>query len=636
MAKKTRKFKTEVQQLLDIVIHSLYSKKEIFLRELISNASDAIDRARFESLTDKSLTDGSEDWKIKIVPDKEARTITIIDNGIGMNTDEIDQNLGTIANSGTRNFLESLKNAKDASGPEFIGQFGVGFYASFMVADKVNVLTRRAGDDQGAILWTSDGTGKYTIEEAEREAAGTEVTLHLRDGMDEFLEEWEVRRIVKEYSDYVSYPVTMDVERKQPAENEGDDPVTTIEEETLNSMKAIWKKAKNEVSEEEYNEFYKHISHDYTDPLRVIHYIAEGTTEFRALLYIPCQAPFDLFFRDSVKGIHLYVKNVYITDDCKELLPEYLRFVRGVVDSSDLPLNVSREMLQDDVVIRRIRKSIVNKALSELNDLKEGKPEEYLGFYNQFGKVIKEGLHSDFDNYDKLKDLVMFQSTSSDDDKPVSLRDYVDRMPSSQKEIYYITSDNVETAAASPHLEAFKERGFEVLFFVDPIDEWITQRLTEYDGKKLKAIDRGDISFDEESTKEDDDTEKKAHKEYEDLLGFIQKHLDEDIKEVRLSKRLTDSACCLVADETGMNANMERIMRAMNQDVPKAKRILELNPGHTILKNMKELFDSNKKDQKLGDFIDLVYGQALIAEGSPVKNPSQFAKLVSTLMVESC
>jgi molecular chaperone HtpG len=633
MAKKTRKFKTEVQQLLDIVIHSLYSKKEIYLRELLSNASDAIDRARFESLTDKSLTDGSEDWKIKIVPDKEARTLAIIDNGIGMNAEEIDQNLGTIANSGTRNFLESLKKAKDAGGPEFIGQFGVGFYASFMVADKVTVLTKRAGKDQEAMLWTSDGTGKYSIEQAEKEAAGTEVTLHFREDMDEFLEEWKIRGTVKEYSDYVSYPITMDVEKKEPSEKEGEEPVTTIKEETLNSMKAIWKKAKSEVSEEEYNEFYKHVSHDYTDPLRVIHYIAEGTTEFRALLYIPSQAPFDLFFRDSIKGIHLYVKNVYITDDCKELLPEYLRFVRGVVDSSDLPLNVSREMLQDDAIIRRIRKSIVGKILSELSDIKDAKRDDYLGFYNQFGKVVKEGVHSDFENHDKLKDLVMFRSTNSEDENPVLLRDYVDRMPSSQKEIYYITSDSVETAASSPHLEAFKEKGYEVLFFVDPIDEWIVQRLTEYDGKKLKAVDRGDIDFEGEDEKADSEAENEAKEEYKDLLDFIQKQLDDDVKEVRLSKRLTDSVCCLVADEAGINANMERIMRAMNQDVPKDKRILELNPGHDVLQNMKEIFEKDKDDQVLADFIDLVYGQALIAEGSPVKNPSRFAKLVSSLMV---
>ena len=447
--------------------------------------------------------------------------------------------------------------------------------------------------------------------------------------MDEFLEEWKIRGTVKEYSDYVSYPITMDVEKKEPSEKEGEEPVTTIKEETLNSMKAIWKKAKSEVSEEEYNEFYKHVSHDYTDPLRVIHYIAEGTTEFRALLYIPSQAPFDLFFRDSIKGIHLYVKNVYITDDCKELLPEYLRFVRGVVDSSDLPLNVSREMLQDDAIIRRIRKSIVGKILSELSDIKDAKRDDYLGFYNQFGKVVKEGVHSDFENHDKLKDLVMFRSTNSEDENPVLLRDYVDRMPSSQKEIYYITSDSVETAASSPHLEAFKEKGYEVLFFVDPIDEWIVQRLTEYDGKKLKAVDRGDIDFEGEDEKADSEAENEAKEEYKDLLDFIQKQLDDDVKEVRLSKRLTDSVCCLVADEAGINANMERIMRAMNQDVPKDKRILELNP----LQNMKEIFEKDKDDQVLADFIDLVYGQALIAEGSPVKNPSRFAKLVSSLMV---
>ena len=635
MAKKSRKFKTEVQQLLDLVIHSLYSKKEIFLRELISNASDAIDRAELESLTNKKLQKEQHEWKIKITADEDAKTLTISDNGIGMTAEEVESNIGTIANSGTRRFLEEMQKNKKTAAPELIGQFGVGFYASFMVADKVTVLTKRAGTDDAAILWTSKGEGNYTFEESERDEHGTDVVLHLREDMDTYLQEHEIRRIVREYSDYIGYPVVMDVTRTTKAEEEGGEDVTTVEEDTLNSMKAIWKKMRSEVSEEEYNEFYKHISHDYTDPLKVVHYRAEGVTEFQALFYIPGTAPMDLFWPDAKRGLHLYVKNVFINDDCEDLLPAHLRFVKGVVDSSDLPLNVSREMLQDDAIIRRIRKSLVSRVLKELADMKDGALEDYQTFFTHFGKVLKEGVHTDFENYDKLKELLLFASSKSEDGKPVSLRDYVDRMPEGQKEIYILTAESLAQAMHSPHLEALARKDYEVLFFVDPIDEWVVQRLTEYDGKTLKAIDRGDLDLLDEEEKEQKTAElEEAAADYKALLEFFQKHLEEEVKEVKLSSRLTDSACCLVADEMGMNANMERIMKAMNQDVPPVKRVLELNPEHAVMPKLKALIASDAESNKLGDYADLLYDQALLTEGSAIKDPLRFSKLVSTLMVE--
>ena len=637
MAKKTRKFKTEVQQLLDLVIHSLYSKKEIFLRELVSNASDALDRAKYEALTDKAIQgDGEEDWRIELEVDKAGRTLVIRDNGIGMTQAELEQNIGMIANSGTRKFLEALKAEPSGDRPEFIGQFGVGFYSSFMVADQVELVTRRAGVEGPAIRWRSKGEGSYTLEETEKAGRGTEIVLHLKEGEDEFLEEWTLKRIIKEYSDYIRYPIVMEVTRTKPAEEEGGEPVRTTELETLNSMKAIWRRAREEVSQEEYAEFYRHVSHDHVDPMRVIHYAAEGATEFRALLFIPSQAPFNLFLRDENKGIHLYVKNVFITDDCKDLIPEYLRFVRGVVDSSDLPLNVSREMLQDDAILRRISKSVVSRILKELADLKEKDPESYRAFYQEFGVVLKEGLYMDFQNADKLKELVLFHSTATEPGQPMGLRDYVDRMKEGQESIYYIAGDDLEGVRQSPHLEAFRRNEIEVLCFTDPIDEWVLQRLTEYDGKPLQAVDRGELDLDGEDDKEVRDAERKqAEQDYHDLLQSMRERLKEEVKDVRLSARLTDSACCLVADEAGMNAHMERIMKAMNQPVPSSKRILELNPSHPILERLKALHQADPNGERLGEYIELLYDQALLTEGSALKNPLQFAQRVSRLMVDA-
>ncbi len=640
--KTTKQFQTEVQKLLDLVIHSLYSNRDIFLRELVSNASDAIDRARFEAHSNEALLEGNSDWKIRITPDKSAGTLTISDNGIGMEIGEVEENIGTIARSGTRAFMDALKEAKASDNPELIGQFGVGFYSSFMVADRVTLITRKGGNLAGACCWESGGDGTYTIEECEKGGRGTEIVLHLKDEMKEYLDEWKIRSIIKKYSDYVQYPVVMDITRTEPARGldgkviEGGGEIEKTTEETLNSMKAIWTRAKSDISEEEHEEFYKHISHDFEKPFRPIHYSAEGTSEFKALLYLPARKPFDLFSQDRKRGVHLYVKRVFITDNCESLLPDYLRFVKGVVDSSDLPLNVSREILQEDVQIKRIQKSLVGKILSTLGEIKDKEAEDYLKFYAEFGPVLKEGLHFDYANKDKLQELVLFESSTSEPGKPVSLKDYVAKMPEGQKEIYFITGTSREMVANSPHLEAFRSKGYEVLFLTDPVDEWVVQALTEYDGKKLKAVDRGDLELDsEEEKKEKEEKKKETQEQYKDLLEFIQEKLSANVKEVRFSSRLTESACCLVADEYGINANMERIMKAMNQDVPKSKRILELNPGHPIMKTLGNMYAADKADPKLSDYCDLLLDQALLTEGSPIKDPLKFTKMISELMVKA-
>ena len=640
MTKTTRKFETEVQQLLDLVIHSLYSNKDIFLRELISNASDAIDKIRFESHSNEALLEGNSDWKIKLIPDKTAGTLTIRDNGIGMSLEEVAENVGTIARSGTRAFMEAAKAKNLADNPELIGQFGVGFYSSFMVADKVVLVTRKAGDKAAGCRWESTGDGNYTIEDCEKETRGTDVILHLKEEMKEYLDEWKIRSIVKKYSDYVQYPITMDITRTEPAKGadgqviEGGGDIEKTTEETLNSMKAIWARPKSEITEEEYEEFYKHISHDYEKPLKTIHYSAEGTSEFKALLYIPSHRPFDMFYPDRKKGVQLYVRRVFITDSCEHLVPEYLRFIKGVVDSSDLPLNVSREILQEDVQIKRIEKSLVGKILGTLAEMKEKAADDYLKFYAEFGPVLKEGLHFDFANKEKIQELIMFESTATEPGKVVSLKEYVERMPESQKEIYFITGSGRAAVENSPHLEVFRKKGYEVLFLIDPVDEWVVQSLREYDGKKLKAVDRGDLEIDtEEEKKEKEEKREKAAKEYKGVLDLIQDQLQDKVKEVRLSSRLTDSACCLVADEYGLNANMERLLKSMNQEVPESKRILELNPDHPLMQVLSGLYDKDKENPRLGDYCELLYDQALLTEGSPIKDPLKFTRLVAELMV---
>lgn len=642
MSKATKQFQTEVKQLLDLVIHSLYSNRDIFLRELISNASDAIDKARFEAQSNESLLEGNSDWKIKLIPNKDAGTLTIRDNGIGMSMAEVEENIGTIAKSGTKSFVQAMKDAAAAQQPELIGQFGVGFYASFMVADKVTLTTRRAGDAAHGTCWESIGDGSYTIEDCTKAERGTEIVLHLKEEFKEYLDEWKIRSIVKKYSDFIQYPVCMDITRTETPkgvdgeEIEGAGTIEKIEEQTLNSMKAIWARPKSEVTEEEYKEFYKHVSHDFEDPFKTIHFAAEGTSEFKALLYLPAKKPFDLFMAERKRGIQLYVKRVFITEKCDALLPDYLRFVRGVVDSSDLPLNVSREILQEDVQIKRIQKSLVNKILSTLADLKEKEYDQYLTFWKEFGPVLKEGLHFDYANKEKLQELMLFQSTRTAEGEYVSLKEYVERMPEAQKEIYYITGEDKSSLEQSPLLEAFNAKGFEVLFLTDPVDEWVVQSLQEYKEKSLKAVDRGDVDLDsEDEKKEKEKKQEEAKKEFGSLLELIKGRLESKIKEVRFSNRLTDSACCLVADDFGMNANMERIMKAMNQAVPESKRVLELNPDHPIVKVMGDMYKQSADDARLLDYADLLYDQALLTEGTPIKDPLKFTKLVSELMVKA-
>jgi molecular chaperone HtpG len=637
MSKSTKKFKTEVQQLLDLVIHSLYSKKEIFLRELLSNASDAIDRISFESQTQKDIITGDVSWKIKLLLDEEAKTLTVSDNGIGMSKEELENNIGTIASSGTKKFLNTLKESNKPDASKFIGQFGVGFYAAYMVADKVTILTKRAGKDQPAYKWTSDGVGTYTIEDAEKDSFGTDVTLHLREGLEEYIKEWKIRQIVKEYSDFISYPIVMDVTKTEKAEEEGGEDIVTVEEETINSMKAIWKKNKSEVTDEEYKDFYNHLTHDYNEPQERIHFKAEGVSEFSALLYIPAQAPFDMMFKEGRHNdLHLYIKNVFIGNDFKGLLPDYLRFIKGVVDSSDLPLNISREILQDDLNIHKINKSITTRVLKTLSDMKKKKFDEYQKFFGNFGQVLKEGLASDFENADKLKDLIICPSTEAGTDKPTDLKSYVERMNSEQKEIYYLTGTDLKSLEKSPLLEGFKKKGYEVLFFNDPIDEFIVDHIREYDGKSLKAIDKGSVDLDtEEEKKETKENIKEADKKFKGLKELILSNLDSELKEVRFTNRLTDSPCCLVSDESAMNPQMEKIMRAMNQDVPVSKRIMELNPTHPLVEKMNLIFAENKEKETLNDYVDLLYNQALLAEGSEIKDPVKFSKLVSELMMKA-
>jgi len=621
--KKTHAFKAEIQQVLDLVIHSLYSKKEIFLRELLSNASDAIERAQYLGLTDKSIVADAPAWKIDIVADKEDKTLAISDNGIGMTEEELDKNLGVIANSGTKAFTQALKDKEQTNVPELIGQFGVGFYSAFMVAESVTVITLKRGEGQKAVKWISAGDGNYTLEEAAREKPGTTIVLKLREGMDEYLDEWRLRELVKKYSDFISYPIRFGEKGEAPKEDAA----------PLNTMKALWKRAKSEIKDEEYEEFYKHLAREQQAPLKTIHVSVEGAVEFKALLFIPKEAGFDLMMPNKKHGLSLYVRTVFIGSDFDLLLPEYLRFVKGVVDSSDLPLNVSREMLQDDAVIRKIKSNITGKILSTLAEMMKDNPEEYKTFYRAFGRVLKEGLHFDFENADKIKALLMFPSSKSEGSAFISLKDYAAAMPETQKDIYYLLSEDLETARISPQLEAVRKHGYDVLFFVDAIDQWIVESLGEFEGKKLVAIDKGSLELGSDTEKAE--TKKKLEEaagDYKALLDLIKEHLKEDVSEVRLSPRMTDSACCLVADEHAMNASMERLMKAMNQEVPKQLRILELNPEHALLKRMKGMIEADKGNPKLADYVDLLYGQALLSEGSPLKNPQRFNRLVAGLM----
>ncbi len=630
MTAEKMEFKTEVKQILDLMVHSLYSHKEIFLRELISNASDAIDKAHFESLTNKDIIEEEKDWKIKITADKDAGLLTISDNGIGMTKDDAIKELGTIAHSGTKEFITALQSKEVKDNPELIGQFGVGFYSTFMVADKVTVVSRKAGSgDKKGVKWESGADGSFTVEDVEKENKGTDVTLHLKEDEKNHLEEWEIKNTVKKYSDFIEHPVVMDIEREEESKLDKTKKVKVKKEETLNSRKAIWLKNKSDITEEEYNDFYKHVSHDFSNPAKVVHYKAEGASEFTTLLYIPEIKPMDINYKEYKIGPTLYVKRVKIIDHCEELIPPYLRFVKGVVDSSDLPLNVSREILQNNRLIDVMKKSVTKKTLDTLSDMKKNEFDKYQKFYGEFGRVLKEGVHMDFERKEAIGELLLFPSTKTEKGKFRAIPEYVDNMKEGQEEIYYITGTSLEETLNSPYLEAFKDKDYEVLIMLDDIDDVIMSSF-EYKGKKFKSVIKGDVALDESEKKEKEE----AGKKYKKLLDLIQDHLD-DVKEVRLSGRLKDSACCLVGDEGEMDLQMENLLKSMGQEVPERKRVLEINPSHPVFIAMNKIFEEDRKSKVLREYTDLLYDQALLLEGSKPKDSTAFAKTISKLMVEN-
>lgn len=629
MTIEKREFRTEVKELLDLMIHSLYSHKEVFLRELVSNASDAIDRARYQSLTDPSLLENDTGWKIKITVDKDAGTLTVSDNGIGMTKEEAIEALGTIAHSGSKEFLKALRTEDVKNNPELIGQFGVGFYSSFMVADRITVISRRAGaKDRTGVKWESTGDGSFTVEETEKSGKGTDVILHLKEEERKYLQEWEIRNVIRTYSDFIEHPIVMEVEREKQSEIDPSQRIKVKEEETLNSMKAIWLKDKTDVTEEEYHDFYTHLAHDPLKPAKVIHYKAEGTSEFTALLYIPAKAPFNILYRDYKIGPTLYVKRVQIMDHCEQLIPPYLRFVKGVVDSSDLPLNVSREILQNNRQVDIIKTNITKKVLDTLADMKKDEPESYRTFHKEFARVLKEGLHYDFTRAEAIAELLLFPSTKAEEGELRSLQDYVDTMKEGQEEIYYALGSSREEVLKSPYMEGFAQKGYEVLVMVDDIDDFLFSGF-EYKGKRMKSVSKGDVKLDKAVEEE----KAKATKEYAKLIELIKDQLKDYVKDVRLSGRLTDSACCLVADEGDMDPQMEKLLKAMGQEVPSTKRILEINPSHSLFSAMNRVFEKNKKDPILEEFVMLLYDQALLLEGSKPKEPSAFTKAITKLMV---
>ena len=628
MTVSKRKFKAEVNKILDLMIHSLYSHKEIFLRELISNASDAIDKARYAALTDQSLLGDGAEWKIELIPDREAGTLTVRDNGIGMTRDEAVEALGTIAHSGTKEFMAMLESREVKDNPELIGQFGVGFYSAFMVADQVTVITRKAGAPaDAAVIWRSEADETYTLEETEKPERGTDVVLTLKEDARQYLEEWELRKIVKQYSDFIEYPVVMEVTRSKPDPQDKEKTVTETAEETLNSRKAIWLKNKAEISTEEYHEFYKHISHDFTEPARTIHYRAEGTTEFSALLYLPQKRPFDIFYQDYKIGPTLYVRRVQIMDHCEAMLPTWLRFVKGVVESSDLPLNVSREILQDNKTVAVIKKSITKKILETLAEMKKDEAEAYAAFYDQFGRILKEGIHHDFERRETIAELLLFESTKTEPGKKIDLAEYVARMPAEQKEIYYITGSNRAGAESSPYLEVFKEKGIEVLIMTDDFDDIIIGGLGRYKEKEFQSAIKGDLDLGEGNKEE-------QKKTFGDLLELVQEELKGLVAEVRISGRLKDSAVCLVAGEHDLDPKMVKMFEAMGQNVPKGQRVLEVNPGHELIARMQELFAADRTTPRLKEYAGLLYDQALLLEGDKPRDPVAFAMALSKLMAE--
>lgn len=629
-------FQAEARQLLDLMVHSVYSNKDSFLRELISNASDALDKLRIEALRNKELEVDTSDLHIELEIDKEDRTLTIRDNGIGMTRAEVVDLIGTLAKSGTAELRKQLKDAKDAqASEELIGQFGIGFYSSFMVADKVELLTRKAGESE-ATRWESSGEGTYTIEAVEGAPQGTSVTLHLKpedaeDELHDYTSEWKLKSLVKQYSDFIAWPIRMEVERhiQVPVEegSEETNEEVVVETETLNSMKALWARPKDEVSEEEYKEFYKHIAHAWDDPLEVIAMKAEGTFEYQALLFLPSQAPFDLFNQDAKIGVQLYVKRVFIMADCEELMPVYLRFVKGVVDAQDLSLNVSREILQKDRQINAIRRRLTKKVLSTIKEIQSERPDDYRTFWTQFGKVLKEGLMSDFDNQEALLSISSFASTHSQEE-PTTLAQYVERMKEGQTQIFYATGASRQLLEKSPHLEAFKAKGYEVLLLTDPVDEVWVGVVNEFDGKQLQSVAKGEVDLDSDEETSEAEREEQQ-KEFADLLTWLKETLSEHVKEVRLSTRLTDSPACLITDAFGITPALARLYQASGQDVPVGKRTLELNPNHPLVTGLRQAHADRPDDTSVAETAELLYGIALLAEGGSLDDPARFAGLLA-------
>ncbi|MFE1754989.1 molecular chaperone HtpG [Streptomyces anandii] len=633
MPTETFEFQVEARQLLQLMIHSVYSNKDVFLRELVSNASDALDKLRLAKLKDDTLDADIRDLHIDIDIDKDARTLTVRDNGIGMSYDEVGQLIGTIANSGTAQFIEELKEAQDRAGAEgLIGQFGVGFYSGFMVADEVTLVTRRAGEQQGT-RWSSRGEGTYTLETVQDAPQGTTVTLHLKPAdpenqLHDYTSPWKIREIVKRYSDFITWPIRM---APESSPGEGDE---APQPETLNSMKALWARPRDEVSDDEYHELYKHIGHDWRDPLETIRLQAEGTFEYQALLFLPAHAPHDLFTRDFQRGVQLYVKRVFIMDDCEALLPPYLRFVKGVVDAQDLSLNVSREILQQDRHIRMMQRRLTKKVLSSVKDMMTNDQDKYATFWREFGAVLKEGLVTDTENRDAILAVASFASTH-DDSEPTTLGDYVERMKDDQEDIYFITGESRQAVENSPHMEAFRAKGIEVLLLTDPVDEVWVDTVGAYEGKTLRSVAKGEIDLDAKGDDQADGEKEKQAEEYAGLLRWMREQLGDDIKEVRLSSRLTVSPACVVSDAQDLTPALENMYRAMGQEVPPTQRILELNPGHALVKGLNQAYKEGADRSALAETAELLHALAVVAEGGQPKEPSRFVQLVADRLERS-
>ncbi|WP_227978950.1 molecular chaperone HtpG [Nocardia spumae] len=656
-------FQAETHQLLELMIHSVYSNKDTFLRELISNASDALDKLRLESYRDKDLEVDTSDLHIELEVDTDARVLTVRDNGVGMSRAEVVDLIGTLAKSGTgelrRQLLEMNGADAESSGrsagsapADLIGQFGIGFYSTFMVADKVTLTTRRAGETEGTRWESAAGSSTYTIETLDDAPQGTAVSLHLKsadedDHLFDYTQEWKLREIVKKYSDFISWPIRMQVERTV-TEGEGEEKTeqTILEEQTLNSQKALWTRPRSDVSDEEYKEFYKHVSHAWDDPLEIIPLKAEGTFEYQALLFIPSQAPFDLFMREHKRGVQLYVRRVFIMDNCEELMPEYLRFVKGVVDAQDLSLNVSREILQQDRQIQMIRKRLVRKVLSTIKDLQgagaaegdaadAGADSKYRTFWNEFGRVLKEGLLSDFDNRDTILQVSSFASTHSESE-PTTLAQYIERMAEGQDKIYYMTGESRQQIENSPHMEAFKAKGLEVLVLTDPVDEMWVGSVPEFDGKAFQSIAKGEVDLEtEEEKKASEQLREQQEKDFGEVLKFLQETLDDSVKEVRLTSRLTTSPACIVGDVFDFTPQLERMYRASGQALPESKRILELNPEHPLVTGLRDAYAKDRKSEDLGATAQLLYGTAVLAEGGELKDPAHFAQLLADRLTKT-